>query len=192
MDIESKESKDFQAKPSTTSQRTMEASSSRITARKEFSYTEDSSLLLSFDGSDLCVAQEDPKLRVRVPIHLVQSLTVPDGSAMCRVYTDYLYAARQMILGGHAIEQFLGPNDDIIVDLLFRQRNVDDRWDCSSWACELFRSFTEYDVYVKLANAFFLTRMMRVCFESESLTAVTNLDSGFYNQQLKAMQSCQT
>jgi hypothetical protein len=112
-----------------------------------------------------CIAHEDPAIRVRVPIHLVQSLTVPDGSAMCRVYTDYLYAARQMVLSGHPLNQFLGPNDDIIVDLLFRQRHGDDRWDCSSWACELFRSFTEYDVYVKLANAFFLTRMMKVCFD---------------------------
>lgn len=125
-------------------------------------YTEHTSIPIESSDSSLCIAQQDSAYRWRVPIHLILPLTIPDDSSMCRVYTEYLQAARSMIASGDPVSLLLGSNDDIIVDLLFRQRRPDDRWDCSSWACELFRSFTEYELFVRLANTFFLTRFMRV------------------------------
>jgi hypothetical protein len=114
------------------------------------------------DEASLCVAQQDqPSSRLRIPRHLVLPLTIPDESPMSRTYTDYVLGARRMLESGVPPSDVLGPTDRIAVDLFFRPRQANDRFDCASWACEVSRSY-DTDVAVRLATACLLTFMMRV------------------------------
>jgi hypothetical protein len=110
---------------------------------------------------DLCVAQEDQVTRLRIPRHLILPLVVPDDSPMSRTYTDYLFGARRMLESGVPASDVLGQSDRVVVDLFFRPRRANDKFDCASWACEVSRSY-DTDVFVRLATACLLTHMMRV------------------------------
>ncbi|ETI20270.1 hypothetical protein G647_08304 [Cladophialophora carrionii CBS 160.54] len=109
---------------------------------------------------DLCVAQEDHVTRLRIPRHLILPLVVPDDSPMSRTYTDYLFGARRMLESGVPASDVLGHSDRVAVDLFFRPRRANDKFDCASWACEVSRSY-DTDVFVRLATACLLTHMMR-------------------------------
>ncbi|KIW62405.1 hypothetical protein PV04_10583 [Phialophora macrospora] len=109
---------------------------------------------------DLCVAQEDLVTRLRIPRHLILPLVIPDDSSMSRTYTDYLFGARRMLESGVPEFDVLGHADRIVVDLFFRPRGANDKFDCASWACEVSRSY-ESDIFVRLATACLLTHMMR-------------------------------
>lgn len=67
-----------------------------------------------------------------------------------------------MLASGVPLSDVLGPTDAVGVDVFFRLRSASDRFDCSSWACEIIRSFDEIDMFVRLASVYFLTYMMRV------------------------------
>ena len=114
------------------------------------------------DNWDLCVAQEDQTTRLRVPIHLVLPLVVSDDSHLSRLYSDYLRGARQMLESGVPLSDVVGQDDDVAVDLFFRGRLGNDKFDCASWACEVCRSYHNTDKYIRLATACLLTFMMRV------------------------------
>ncbi len=142
------------------------------------------------NGWDLTVAQENRSTRLRIPRHLVLPLVIPDDSYMSRTYTHYLQGARQMLESGVPRSNVLGVGDEVPVDLFFRSRTDRDHFDCSSWACEVFRSY-ETEVFARLGTAYMLTFMMRVSYESESHLApacaqlLTTWDSisGFWFQQ---------
>ncbi|KAI1612654.1 hypothetical protein EDD36DRAFT_452246 [Exophiala viscosa] len=99
---------------------------------------------------DLCVAQEDQATRLRIPRHLVLPLTIPDDS----------YMTKQMLEQGIHVADVLGSNDEVSVDLFFRDRTNKDKFDCASWACEVFRSY-DTDVFARLGSSYMLTLMMR-------------------------------
>jgi len=110
---------------------------------------------------DLCVAQENQATRLRIPRHLVVPLTIPDDSYLSRIYTHYLQGAKQMLEQGVHVADVLGSNDEVGVDLFFRERRESDKFDCASWACEVFRSY-DTDVFARLGSSYMLTLMMRV------------------------------
>ncbi len=110
---------------------------------------------------DVCVAQEDQVTRLRIPRHLVLPLVIPDDSPMSRTYTDYLFGARRMLESGVSAGDILGHSERVSVDLFFRPRRTNDKFDCASWACEVSRSY-DTNIFVRLATACLLTHMMRV------------------------------
>lgn len=67
-----------------------------------------------------------------------------------------------MVLNGVPISALVGNTSAMSVDLLFGQRTPSDSYGCQEWACELCRSFAEFDEYTLMASAFMLTRMMQV------------------------------
>ncbi|KAK4936101.1 hypothetical protein LTR10_022945 [Elasticomyces elasticus] len=109
---------------------------------------------------DLCVAQENQATRLRIPRHLVLPLTIPDDSYLSRIYSHYLQGAKQMLEQGVHVADVLGSNDEVAVDLFFRERRESDKFDCASWACEVFRSYNT-DVFARLGSSYMLTLMMR-------------------------------
>jgi hypothetical protein len=100
-----------------------------------------------------------------IPVYLVQSRLIIEDSPLNKVSTGFRDAARHMIATGTpALEIVHG--SDVVVDLFFRERWPTDSFTCSSWACELCRSFEEVDDFVRIASVFLLTRLMRVCLSS--------------------------
>jgi hypothetical protein len=85
---------------------------------------------------------------------------------MSRTYTDYLLGARRLLESGVPTSDVLGATDRIAVDLFFRPRQANDRFDCASWACEVSRSY-DHNVAVRLATVCLLTFMMRVSEDQE-------------------------
>lgn len=110
---------------------------------------------------DLSVAQEDSPMQLRIPQHLVLPLTIPDASYLSRIYTHYLQGAKQMLRSGVPRAHVLGADDEVAVDLFFRSRTDSDKFDCASWACEVFRSY-DTDIFARMGSSYMLTLMMRV------------------------------
>ena len=100
---------------------------------------------------------------MRIPVHLVLPLVVPDDSYLSNMYTNYVDGARQMLETGASLADVLGSGEEVPVDLFFRNRTATDGWDCASWAAEVCRALVEFDDCVRLASIFLLTLMMRVC-----------------------------
>lgn len=100
--------------------------------------------------------------QLRIPVHLVLPLIVPDDSYLSNTYTDYVEGARQMLKSGASFEDVLGDSDEVSMELFFRPRTETDTFDCASWACEVCRALPMLDDYVRMANAYMLTFMMRV------------------------------
>lgn len=97
-----------------------------------------------------------------IPLYLIQSRLVIEDSPLNKVSTGFRDAARHMIATGTPALQIVN-GSEVIVDLFFRERWPTDGFTCSSWACELYRSFGEVDDFVRIACVFLLTRLMRVC-----------------------------
>ena len=98
--------------------------------------------------------------RLRVPIHLMQPFTVVEDSVLCRVYTDFLRGARQMIDNGSFPHDLLG-GPGVNVDLFLRARRDDDRYTACTWACEVVSHIGEFDLFMRMAWAMLLTLSMR-------------------------------
>jgi len=62
------------------------------------------------------------------------------------------------------LSDVLGPDDEVGVDLSFRNRIDSDNFDCASWACEVSRSY-EIDVFARLGSSYMLTFLMRASVE---------------------------
>ena len=111
---------------------------------------------------DLSVAQEDQMTRLRIPVHLVLPLIVPDDSILSNMYTNYVEGARHMLDTGLPLTEVLGSSDEVSLELFFRPRTENDAFDCASWACEVCRALPVIDDCVRMASAYMLTFMMRV------------------------------
>jgi hypothetical protein len=100
-----------------------------------------------------------------IPVYLIQSRLIIEDSPLNKVSTGFRDAARHMIATGTPEIEIVN-GTDVVVDLFFRERWLTDGFTCSSWACELCRSFGEVDNFVRLACVFLLTRLMRVLVPS--------------------------
>ncbi len=96
-----------------------------------------------------------------IPVCLIQSRLVLEDSPLSNVFTGFRNAARQMIATGTPALDIIEGNG-VVVDLLFRERTPTDGFTCSSWACELYRTFEEANDIVRIGWVFLLTRLMRV------------------------------
>ena len=99
---------------------------------------------------------------LRIPVHLVYPLIIPDDSYLSNMYTDYVKGARQMLMSGASFKDVLGHSDEVSIELFFRSRIETDTFECASWACEVCRALPILDDYVRMASAYMLTFMMRV------------------------------
>ncbi|KAK5053121.1 hypothetical protein LTR84_002095 [Exophiala bonariae] len=113
------------------------------------------------NASDLSIAQDNMMVQLRIPIHLVLPLIIPDDSYLSNMYTDYVEGAKQMLKSGTSFTDVLGDNDEVSLELFFRSRTGNDKFDCASWACEVCRALPILDDYVRMASAYMLTLMMR-------------------------------
>ena len=100
--------------------------------------------------------------KLRIPVHLVLPLIIPDDSLLSNMYSNYVEGARQLLEAGHPTSEILGTSDDFSLELFFRPRTESDVFDCASWACEVYRALTVLDDSVRIAAAYLLTYMMRV------------------------------
>lgn len=67
------------------------------------------------------------------------------------------------IAGGISAASILGREDEINVELLFRDRNSEDDLDVSNFACDVWRNILgQQDVYVVLAMTAMTARLARV------------------------------
>ena len=99
--------------------------------------------------------------RLNIPTHLVLPLSSIENSVMCRLYSDFLDAARHMLLNGTPVEDILDGND-VFVDLFFRQRrHQNEPLTASSWASEVVSRILELDDFMRLAWVVLLTSMVR-------------------------------
>lgn len=108
-----------------------------------------------------------------IPVYLVQSRLVLEDSPLSKVFTGFRDAARQMIATGTPALDIVN-GSDAVVDLFFRERWPSDAFTCSSWACELCRSFGEIDDIVRVGCVFLLTRLMRwmICPTPETYSEI--------------------
>ena len=111
---------------------------------------------------DLSVAQEAQMTRLRIPVHLVLPLTIPDDSLLSNMYSNYVEGARHLLGTGRPLSEIVGTGDGFSIELFFRPRTETDGFDCASWACEVCRALAGLDDSVRLATAYLLTCMMRV------------------------------
>ena len=99
--------------------------------------------------------------RMNIPTHLLLPLSSIENSVMCRLFSDFLDAARHMLLTGTPVEEILDAND-VFVDLFFRQRrHQNEQLTASSWASEVVSRMLELDDFMRLAWVVLLTLMVR-------------------------------
>ena len=112
-----------------------------------------------------------------IPVYLVQSRIVTEDSPLSKVFTGFRDAARHMIATGTPALDIVN-GSDVVLDLFLRERWPTDGFTCSSWACELCRSFGDVDDTVRIACVFLLTRLMRVCVFLPRREMMLTLSSG--------------
>jgi len=100
--------------------------------------------------------------RLRIPVHLVLPLIIPDDSLLSNMYSNYVEGARQMLEMGRPLSEILGPGEDVSLELFFPARTEKDGFDCASWACDVCRALPVLDDSVRIATVYLLTRMMQV------------------------------
>ena len=107
--------------------------------------------------------QRQQLLNFIVPEHAIPPLLVSEQSPLARLYVGFKEAALEQIGNGSTtVPELLGDLDLIYVDLLFRPRLADDRINVCNWACELVKNLPGFDLFVQLAWAGFLAKLMRV------------------------------
>ena len=101
-------------------------------------------------------------LNHKIPIHFIQPVVVFEDSRLSRTYTGYVNFARGRIASGAPLADFVGPQGYVNVDLYFRDWREGDPHSASSWACQMWKPFHEFDHVVKLGGIALLTYFMRV------------------------------
>jgi hypothetical protein len=96
-----------------------------------------------------------------LPVYLVQSRLNLENSPLSKVFTGFRDAARQMVATGTPVADII-EGTDVVIDLLLRDRRTTDGFTCSSWSCELWRTFGDLDDLARVGCVFLLARLMRV------------------------------
>ncbi|KAF5497229.1 hypothetical protein CGCS363_v008078 [Colletotrichum siamense] len=89
------------------------------------------------------------------------SFMTSDGSPLSNIFYSYRDAAMEMLSNGVPSYQVLGPQDQIDLELFFRDRQPGDAYDVHSWACEVVKNIEGYDVFVQLASCALYATYMR-------------------------------
>ncbi|KAK5076433.1 hypothetical protein LTR64_006087 [Lithohypha guttulata] len=89
-------------------------------------------------------------------------LTFYDDSPLARLYDNFRKVSMEHIAGGMSVASILGREDEINVELLFRDRSSEDDLDVSNFACDVWRNILgQQDVYVVLAMTAMTARLAR-------------------------------
>lgn len=105
--------------------------------------------------------QERQILNFQVPVYMIQPLTIPSDSPLCRVISVFREGARTRITQGQPLDDILGPARFDVSRVL---KGVGDPQDFSvpGFAINLMKTFPAYDITIRLASVLLLTRFMRV------------------------------
>ncbi|KIW75946.1 hypothetical protein Z517_10691 [Fonsecaea pedrosoi CBS 271.37] len=90
----------------------------------------------------------------------VQTLVMQENTPLSDIITGFMDNAKTLLSQDASPPGVLG-SDLIDVELFFRDRNEEDGFTVSGWACEVWRSFHDWDVYVRLAQILAYTAVMR-------------------------------
>ncbi|KAK2776917.1 bZIP transcription factor, partial [Colletotrichum kahawae] len=101
-------------------------------------------------------------LNMRTEEYRLPSFMTSDGSPLSNIFYNYRDAAMEMLSNGVPSYQVLGPQDQIDLELFFRDRQPGDAYDVHSWACELVKNIEGYDVFVQLASCALYATYMRM------------------------------
>ncbi|EXJ72232.1 uncharacterized protein A1O5_04736 [Cladophialophora psammophila CBS 110553] len=94
------------------------------------------------------------------PLYGIQTLIMKEKTPLSDIITGFMDNAQALLSYGVSPSSVLG-SDVIDVDLFFRDRTREDEFTVCSWACEVWRSFHDWDVYVRLAQILAYTTVMR-------------------------------
>ncbi|KAJ0382598.1 hypothetical protein COL922a_012215 [Colletotrichum nupharicola] len=100
-------------------------------------------------------------LNMRTEEYRLPSFMTSDGSPLSNIFYSYRDAAMEMLSNGAPSHKVLGPQDQIDLELFFRDRQPEDAYDIHSWACELVKNIEGYDVFVQLACCALYATYMR-------------------------------
>ncbi|KAL8782675.1 MAG: hypothetical protein Q9195_009599 [Heterodermia aff. obscurata] len=90
----------------------------------------------------------------------VRSFALWEDSPIATLFYGFHDHAFQSIANGAPVSSILGP-DIIDVELIFRGRTPDDPYDVCSWACEMWKSVVNFDIFVILASCVLASGLMR-------------------------------
>lgn len=105
--------------------------------------------------------QERQILNLKVPVYMIQPLTIPTDSPMSRVISDFREGARLRISQGEPLDDILGPVKFDVTKLVERAGYLQD-FSVPSFAANFMLTFPSVDLSIKLASVLMLTRFMRV------------------------------
>ncbi|OQV05896.1 hypothetical protein CLAIMM_10552, partial [Cladophialophora immunda] len=94
------------------------------------------------------------------PMYGIQTLIMQENTPLSDIITGFLDSAKTLLSYGASSSSVLG-SGMIDVELFFRDRTQEDDLTVSGWACEVWRSFHDWDVYVRLAQVLAYTAVMR-------------------------------
>jgi hypothetical protein len=104
--------------------------------------------------------QEQQEHRLQGPPHLIPPHCISDRSPLSMAFANVRESVSEMLDRSVPFDIALGPLDTQ-VDLIFRERKVEDTFCASNMACEISRIIHPHDVFTQLANAYLLARYMR-------------------------------
>ncbi|KIW70914.1 hypothetical protein PV04_03144 [Phialophora macrospora] len=102
-------------------------------------------------------------------LYRFQTLIAQEETPLSRVIVGYRDGARSLISNGADLAGILG-SDAIDVELFFRDRGPEDQFTVCNWACEVWRSFDDWDVFVRLAHILAYTVVMRWMLDSTAMS----------------------
>ncbi|KIX98231.1 uncharacterized protein Z520_06311 [Fonsecaea multimorphosa CBS 102226] len=94
------------------------------------------------------------------PLYGIQTLVAQEKTPLSDIITGFMDSAKNLLSFGASPSGVLG-SDEIDVELFFRDRTQEDDLTVSGWACQVWRSFDDWDVYVRLAQILAYTKVMR-------------------------------
>ncbi|OAP61114.1 hypothetical protein AYL99_03315 [Fonsecaea erecta] len=103
------------------------------------------------------------------PLYGIQTLVRQEKTPLSDIITGFMDSAKTLISCGASLSGVLG-SDTIDVEQFFCDRTQEDGLTVSGWACELWRSFHDWDVYVRLAQILAYTTVMRWMLDPTALS----------------------